>query len=73
MCGACDFAIADSCLHPDNHYTAFGCTIALLVLGVAKVALFLPLALGQWQFKLRTISPPPFFFTAPDFVDDPGL
>ena len=40
---------------------------------VARVALFVPLALGQRKLKLWTIPTPTFFFAATDFIDDPRL
>ncbi len=73
MDDAGDFAAAYGRLHADNHDTAFWCSIALLVVGVARVALFVPLTLGQRQLKLRTITAPPLFFSASNFVDDPWL
>jgi len=60
-------------LHSDDHDATFRCAVALLVLGIPKVALFLPAAFRQREFELRTIPTPAFFFAATDFIDDPWL
>jgi hypothetical protein len=60
-------------LHSDDHDARVRGAIALLVVGVPKVAFFLPIAFRQRKFELRTIPTPSFFFAAADFVDDPWL